>query len=112
MIVWAPAGLISAGAGRLRKWSIALSAGKCPGAHIPKGILCSSALPPWGHLSLPTIHRLREPQHRGPGQHLIRGCPPLVGNLMIASGTLWGTGDGEWVGQSFSCFLPSLIRAK
>lgn len=47
MIVWAPAGPVSAGAGHLRKWSIALSAGKCPGAHIPK-VLCSSALPPWG----------------------------------------------------------------
>ena len=37
---------------------------------------------------------------------------PLLGNLMIAPGTLWGTGDGEWVGQIFSCFLPSLIKTK
>lgn len=115
MIAWAPAGLISVGASCLRKWSITLSAGKCPCAYIPKRILCSSALLPWGHLRPPhhpptkgaSTSRLWSASHQGlPLPDL------LLSNLMMAPGTLWGTGDGEWVGQIFSCFLPSLIKTK
>ena len=107
MIAWAPAGLISVGAGCLRKWSITLSAGKCPCAHIPKGILCSSALLPWGHLRPPnhpptkgiSTSRLWSASHQGlPLPDLLLSNLPLghCGGQVMENG----------LGKPFLVFCP------
>lgn len=81
---------------------MAASVVKCCCAHILKGIPgCFLPLVSLGPSEAPY-----NPATKGTST----SSHQALGNLIIAPGKLRRTGDGEWVGETFSCFLLSLTK--